>query len=222
MNGWMRVAADRGVTAPPSRYRLYFDMHTPEYTERYGVEANIGDVQTKWLQEEHPFPIYMLDHYPQFPSSVRYPIEAVIAAVGHDYFTSTVAYALALVLTMPDVVEVGLWGIDLVHETEYGEQRPCAEYLIGRLEGKGIKVTIPSKSALLHQVHRYGYEVETPLYKEMRALLEDVYDTSKKKFEELKTKQEELHAEMRVNDAGMQVAGYIGQRLETWRRGGRC
>lgn len=221
MNGWLRVAAERGVPAPPERYSLWCDMHTPEYTEQYGVLAKIGDVQVKWLESEHPFPVLMLERYERFPSSRRYPIEDVIRKVGRDYFTSTVAYMLALAFCQDDVVEVGLWGIDLVHETEYGEQRPCAEYYIGRLEGKGVKVTTHPRSALLSQLHRYGYEEENPLYGEIAGLIRDVYADSKKKFDELTAKQEEIHAEMRVNDAGMQVAGYIKQRLDIWRRGGR-
>lgn len=225
MNGWLRVAAERGVPAPEDRYSLWFDMHTPEYTEQYGVAAKIGDVQLKWLESAHPFPIYTLDRYERWPASVRFPIEEVIEATGRDYFTSTVAlalgYALMLALRDKNVAEVGVWGIDLVHETEYGEQRPCAEYFLGRLEGAGVRLTIPGKSALLKQLYRYGYEEENPLFGEMVTLVREVSADSKKKFDELTAKQDALHAEMRVNDAAIQVAGYIAQRLAIWRRGGQ-
>lgn len=224
MNGWLRVAAERGVPAPEDRYSLWFDMHTPAYTERYGVEAKIGDAQVKWLEAPHPFPIFALDRYERFPASVRFPIEDVIAATGRDYFTSTVAYALGYVLMLAlqgKVEKVALYGIDLVHETEYGEQRPCAEYYLGRLDGLGVELVIHKDSALLHQLHRYGYDQENPLYKQIRRVFEDQYGASKKRFAELQEQQEKIHTEMHVNDAAMQVIEYVGKRLETWRRGGQ-
>ncbi len=224
MNGWMRVAHERGVPAPEERYSLWFDMHTPEYTERYGVEAKIGDAQTKWLEAPHPFPIFTLDRYEQWPASQRFPIEEVIRWVGRDYFTSTVAFALgyALMLALRDgnVAEVGLWGIDLVHETEYGEQRPCAEYYLGRLEGLGVKVTTHQDSALLHQLFRYGYDHENPLYREVRKLFEAHYGVAKKRYSELVQEESKVHAQMHVEDAAIQLIEVMGQRLEQWRRGG--
>jgi hypothetical protein len=44
------------------------------------------------------------------------------------------------------------------HNSEYAEQRPCVEYLIGLARGKGIEVTVPATSDILKSVAQYGYE----------------------------------------------------------------
>jgi hypothetical protein len=79
---------------------------------------------------------------------------------GHlDYFTSTVAFMIALAID-EGAKEIGLWGIDLIVGDEYSYQKPCAEFWLGVAHGKNITVTLPHTSALCKQSHRYGYELE--------------------------------------------------------------
>ena len=116
-----------------------------------------GTDHQKWLAEA-PIPIYMVDRVPGIPNSVRYPIERVMQ--GHlDYFTSTVAFAIALAI-QEGFQEIGLWGIDLIVGDEYFYQKPCAEFWIGVAHGKGITVTLPKTTALCKQTYRYGYQSE--------------------------------------------------------------
>jgi hypothetical protein len=116
-----------------------------------------GTDHKKWLAEA-PIPIYMADRVPGIPNSVRFPIERVMK--GHlDYFTSTVAFAVALAIE-EGFKEIGLWGIDLIVGDEYFYQKPCAEFWLGVAHGKGITVTLPNTTALCKQSHRYGYESE--------------------------------------------------------------
>lgn len=223
MNGFWRAAEpDYGVKATEDRYSLWFDMHTLEYTRAYGIAAGIADKQERWLEQPHPFPIFTLDNFgPQYPSVRRFPIEDVITALGRDYFTSTVAYALAYALTQPDIAEIGLWGIDLVHDTEYADQRPCAEYWAGRAEALGIKITIHERSALLRQRGRYGYEAENPLLGEMRGML---VSTEKRLSENIAKAQAEmarLTAQTHTDDGALQIVRHSLQRLEIWERGGQ-
>lgn len=223
MNGFWRAAEpDFGITAPEDRYSLWLDMHTLEYTRAYGKLAGFDDKQERWLEQPHPFPVYMLDAYPQFPAVQPFPVEELVAAVGRDYFTSTVAYALAFALMHKDTIaEVGLWGIDLVHSSEYADQRPCAEYWIGRLEAAGVKVTIADESALLRARHRYGYEVENPLYAEMRDALEQQAAGVRKAIEENKAQLEALRIQLHTDDGALQAIRGALERLNAWHRGGR-
>lgn len=116
-----------------------------------------GTDHMEWLASA-PIPIYMVDRVPGIPNSVRFPIEYVME--GHtDYFTSTVAFAIALAIK-EGFREIGLWGIDLIVGDEYFYQKSCAEFWLGVAHGKGITVTLPPTSALLRQSHRYGYELE--------------------------------------------------------------
>jgi hypothetical protein len=222
MNGFWRAAEkDFGVSAPEERYSLWFDMHSLEYTKKYGQVAGFGDAQEKWLKSPHPFPILMLEENHELPAVVRYPIERVVERVGRDYFTSTIAYALGYALTLDDVAEVGLWGIDLVHDTEYSDQRPCAEYLIGRAESAGVKVTIHERSALLKQRHRYGYESANPLMEELRHALRIRVDSLQKQHAEATEANAKAIATTQTVDGALQLIKDLWARLDAWERGGR-
>ena len=78
--------------------------HTPRMSRHFDIHAN-------WDQEnvegtDHPgylaqcgVPVYMTKTNPGIPTSVRYPLERVMQrVVGIDYFTSTVAFMLALAI----------------------------------------------------------------------------------------------------------------------------
>lgn len=222
MNGFWRAARpDFGIDIPEDRYSLWFDMHTMEYTREYGKRAGFGDQQEMWLRQEHPFPIFMLNEDESLPSVLRFPIEDVIKAAGRDYFTSTVAYAIAWAAMQPDVAEIGLWGIDLVHDTEYADQRPCAEYHLARAEAAGIRVTTHERSALMRQRVRYGYESENPLLVDLRnaltaqaKALEDVVLKAREDMERART-------QAHTDDGALQMVRQILGRLEMYGRGGR-
>ena len=222
MNGFWRAAEpDYGVKAPEERYSLWLDMHSVEYTRAYGKAAGFGDKQERWLEQPHAFPILMLGEDHAFPSVLRYPIEDVVARAGRDYFSSTVAYALAFALTLEDVAEVGLWGVDLTHDSEYAHQRPCAEYWCGRLEGAGIKVTRHEKSALLTQRFRYGYEGENPLLVELRAALMDQAVGLAKAVAKSREASEAALRQANTDDGALQTVRDILEHLGAWEHGGQ-
>lgn len=222
LNGFWRVAKpEHGIDVPEERYTLWFDMHSLDYTRDYGKRAGIGDQQESWLREPHPFTIFALDTNPDHPSVQAYPIDAMIQVFNRDYFTSGVAYALAFALAQPDVAEIGLYGIDLIHDTEYEQQRPCAEYWIGRAEERGIKVTVHEQSALLKQRYRYGYNQENPLGRELRAgIMQQVADL-RAAIAKNRAEGERLFAQANTDDGACQALVSVLNRLEHWDRGGR-
>jgi len=221
MNGFWRAATpDYGIDAPEERYSLWFDMHSVEYTRAYGKVAGFGDQQEKWLQQEHPFPILMLDEDPAFPSVRAFPIDELVEQLGRDYFTSTVAYALAFALAQPDVAEIALFGIDLAHDTEYAEQQPCAAYWAGRAEGIGIRLTVHRDSALLKGRYRYGYECQNPLLTQLRAEILKNLEVLDKQIADGKQAMDEILGKTRTNDGAKQFAQAVLDRLDVWERGG--
>ena len=73
------------------RATRWFDIH-----ENWREDNVEGTDHPAWLAE-FPGPVYMTDRQPAVSTSVRYPLERVIAQVaGTDYFTSTVAFMLGL------------------------------------------------------------------------------------------------------------------------------
>ena len=140
------------------RPERWFEMHTPEYT------ADVRDPQyLPWLTQ-CPVPLYMIEHYDEYPNSIRFPIEDAIRYAGDkrlgtgagDYFTSSIAFMLALA-GMEGFEEVHVYGVNLAIGDEYFYEKACAEWWIGYLQGKGIKVVIPNASSLVKQQMRYGY-----------------------------------------------------------------
>jgi hypothetical protein len=218
MNGLWRVLPPE---VPPERFAAWFELHTVPYILAYEQAANIGTQQSDWLKQKHPFPVWTQDFFPEFPNSQRFPIEELVEGFGIDYFTSSVAFELAFALAQPGVSEIGLWGIDLTHGTEWGDQRPCAEYWIGRAVERGIKVTIHPHSALLKQRFRYGYDIQNPVVEELKGFLTQQTKITYDKMNELKALNEKTVAEMQTNDGAFQLAKMLYDRLDVYGRGGR-
>ena len=173
---WLMVGLNQLYRHLP-RWDVMFDVH---HDWRACLE---GTDHEAWLRS-CGIPVVMLDVEPSVPTSVRFPMERVLAS-GLDYLTSTVAYMLAwavdhidrevgagpltLQSTMPSIAgaraamanaygqyTIGMFGIDLTADTEFDVQRPCVEFWLGRAAARGIGIAIPPESALLRQAWRYG------------------------------------------------------------------
>ena len=143
-----------------------WDEHVVEGTDHFG-----------WLASA-PIPVYMVERIAGIHNSVRFPIERIMGP-HPDYFTSSVAFMIALAIE-EGFKEIGLWGIDLIVGDEYFYQKPCAEFWLGVAHGKGITITLPNTTALCKQSHRYGYQQEpeslvkmSELVKRRQALLDE-------------------------------------------------
>ena len=142
----------------------HFEMHMPEAT------ADVRDpAYLEWLAKT-PLPVYMIELRDEVPNSVRYPIEEAIKYMGRDYFMSSPAFMLALA-GMEGFEEIHLYGINLAIGDEYFYEKPNCEWIIGVLQGRGIKVHIPSASSLLKQYKRYGYSIDARPAASLKALL---------------------------------------------------
>src|SRR3990172_9236300 len=96
-----------------------------------------GTDQRVWLQT-CPIPVYMIDHHDDFPQSVRYPIERVMAELKmHDYFTSTIPIITSLPIPQ-SFQHIAYYGIDLIIGREYQFEKPCVEFLLGMAPERGI------------------------------------------------------------------------------------
>lgn len=107
-----------------------------------------------WLATQ-TIPVWLTaDHAQQYPASATWPSarafpKAEIEAHFGRYFTSTPAWMLAHAV-MLGAKEIHIYGIHLATESEYIEQRPNFEFLIGCVLGRG------KHSMTLHQgLRRY-------------------------------------------------------------------
>lgn len=143
--GWYRRRMDR-----------YFDLHVRACWTRAGKK---GAAYPKWLGQQTT-PIYMQDHYPEVPASVRYPKGQILNEFpdARGYFTNQVAWMIALALT-EGVTTIGLFGVNYSTQGEYERQRGSAEYWLGRAAGAGVRIVLPEQCSLLREPARlYGYE----------------------------------------------------------------
>lgn len=105
-------------------------------------------------------PLYMDDVHPEYPNSVRYPLEEIIQGLGYDYFTSSIAYLIALAI-FEGFEELHIFGVEMVFGTEYVHERPCVEFWLGVAHARGIELLMPEESTLLRGP-LYGRQVSIP------------------------------------------------------------
>lgn len=141
---------------PAQRFHRWFEIHGREYLE----QDEDGRKHIEDLKSVLPgVPIYMQQRHEDIPGSVKFPIDELCQQLESSYYTccpsQMVAWAIALGYS-----EIHVYGVDMAQETEYGYQRPCMEYWIGRAQGMGIVTHVPTESDLLTCVGIYGYESE--------------------------------------------------------------
>jgi hypothetical protein len=155
---WMVIGLNQLNRHIP-RADLWIEIHSKFW--EHVVEGTKYDGPGGFL-ETSQIPIFMCEAHEKYPNSLRYPIEEMRKTFG-NYFTSTIAYALAWAITQKPK-KIGLWGVDLAVADEYTKQKPAAERLIGYAEGAGIEVILPENSALCKAPYLYGYENEPPWF----------------------------------------------------------
>ena len=114
----------------------------------------------KHVEEEYPAwacqlkssktPIITCRAYPEYPSSVPYPLEEVVEVLKDDYFSVTPAYAIAYAI-FTGVKTMHIYGCDFYYPgstaTESGAASMC--YWLGIARERKLNFRIPADSTLL-------------------------------------------------------------------------
>lgn len=125
----------------------WFEIHPREDLE--------GDPEHLKALAGMDIPVYMQRHHDDIPPSVPFPAGQVEARVG-KYETSSIAWMMGLAITF-GAKRIAIVGVDMATDTEYANERPCVEYMIGLARGMGIEVWVPPTSDLLKAVGQYGF-----------------------------------------------------------------
>jgi len=175
----------------------WFQIHPKESI--FGEGLGGGADHVKFLQSLK-IPVYMTQHYDEIPTSVEYPLKEICEwfSIGrekerHPNLSNTISEMLALLAyeivmgIRGPVDEIGVWGVDMAHSTEYSYQKSSCEFYLGIFEGyrqimeifkrtgivSGImqdgqfkqitlpfptKWWLPKESLLLYNRYVYGYE----------------------------------------------------------------
>ncbi|MFA5234969.1 MAG: hypothetical protein WC390_11275 [Sulfurimonas sp.] len=131
------------------RYDVQFELH--KIDQITGPRQPFRD----WLGRVEK-PLFVREATPDLPNATPYPKDMIVAKYGH-YFTNTVSWMIALAIEMKPE-RIGVWGVDMACNDEYGHQRPSCEYFLGMARGLGIEVVIPPQADLLKTSGLYGFD----------------------------------------------------------------
>jgi hypothetical protein len=145
---------------PPNRSDVWFEVH------RWEPPA-LGDPRNPankpWFSPEYTRflelfegPVYMSAPVPTVGNCVVYPFDEMNAEFGPYFWTSTMAYMLALAIKVRPRA-IGLWGVDMAHGTEYVFQRPACQHFLGIAASLGIQIVLPPESDLEQPHTPYGF-----------------------------------------------------------------
>lgn len=174
------------------RADCWFDLHSPEIR---GWQQRRPSKHMDFLRN-FAGPVFLHAPDPDLPNALVYPLQEVADDLGQwvyrlaedltvkdtkawPYLTSSIAMELALAIH-EGATEISLVGVDLNTPSEYGQQKPGVEYLLGVAAGRGIKVILPDNCPLLDgPIYGRGFmkpEGETMSYPQLEERLQALVD----------------------------------------------
>jgi hypothetical protein len=158
-----------------------FELHRPEWFTRKEIPDAL--LYRKWLQEPKPFPILMLEKMDEFPSAVDFPRDILKKELfSHlwrgdqneiEYYTSSVSLMIAYAINL-GVERIEFYGVEALSDTEYADQKPCIEFMVGMALGRGIDIVFHPTCALCN-AQVYGYEGVPHIVQSRLTLLREQY-----------------------------------------------
>ena len=184
-----------------------------------------GESYTKWLEQNHPYPIYvhesLTDHT---ANSIAYPLTEVLADLFVNfhrgdkncrYMTSTYSYMLGLAIHERPA-EIKCLGFEMPWDSEWQYQRPGATFLMGLAGGRDIKVWTPEEVSLI-DAPLYGWEVTEmiprQLFEEFKIKFTGDFEASKAKLNVIEGKGSALASELQHVDGNEEEASRIQEEM---------
>lgn len=121
----------------------WFELHSED---QYGWDLRRPGEHVEWLRR-FKGPLYLINARTDMPNSISYPYDDVIGCVG-PYLTSGPALMLGFAM-LEGFRHISIFGIDLATHTEYADQKPGFEFLLGMAMGREITVELPQTCELL-------------------------------------------------------------------------
>lgn len=141
-------------------WHSWFDMHNLDNLPK------TFDCHLVWLGQQTK-PVWIARPSDHVPNGLIFPFEKYekqYPPAAKEFFTSTVAWLFAKAIDeMPK--KIGLWGVEMCTDEEYGFQRAGVKFFQVEAERKGIEVVIPLESDLAREKIPYPFCEETPLAK---------------------------------------------------------
>ena len=152
-------------TGEPPRWDRWFDLHSDEI-----IDGNVG--HRDWLAAQTK-PVYLQKKSDSIPNALAYPLEAMKAKYGDWFFTSSIAYMMAMAIE-EGATEIGLWGVEMADASEYVHQKIGVRFFIQVARMAGIKVTVPPESEIMVPGRLYCYDDTSWVEMKARARLKEL------------------------------------------------
>lgn len=124
------------------RWDAWFEVHDEE---RLQARDEFPEAYLAWVRV---LPAVYVRAKSYFPNALDYPEAEMLRRFGPFFFTSSIAYMLALAIAkQPE--EIGIWGVQPSVYKEYEYQIPGIQYFVQKAWDQGTKVTVPEGCTLL-------------------------------------------------------------------------
>ena len=143
------------------RWDEWFELHD------FDVVGDFGPELKAFLKTDHGKPVWMHKKYCTTYPVRPFDFDAMRKTFGEFFFTSSIAWMLAKAI-LENPSEIGIWGVDMGHETEYRDQRAGCQHFISVARDRGIRVTLPPQSKLHARSRLYGLEGISAVEKDLR------------------------------------------------------
>jgi hypothetical protein len=211
------------------KWDAWFELHHKDLLEQ------ITEPHHKFLKSLN-CPVYMHEAYPQYPTSVKFPMDEISDLLygknkeakrikdGKEipearYFSSSPALELGLAIYQ-GYKEIHIYGIDMLQDSEYNEQRSNMEYLIGFARGMGIKVVLPIESAMCKASFIYGYERKDEMTMYLRANMQHEVSNLVEEINKYDVEREQVIANKYLKQGMKTATEYWINRIKEVERGG--
>ncbi len=170
--GALQTAEDNYTDLP--RIDRWYELHAmdwvgptaPGFIPWLEKQAAAGEFEV-WVREEWP---------DDLPSAKLYPVREITERFGH-YITNSVTWMILHALH-EGATEIGLWGTDMAHGSEYWQQRPSCEWALGLAQAMLGKenVHVPETCDLLKAARLYAVEDDGAIEKKIVARQKELAD----------------------------------------------
>ena len=112
--------------------------------------------------------VYITNLDPRLPDAAEFPWQEMLQEFGPYFFSSSIAWMMAYAIKQKPT-EMGLWGVDMSAESEYGYQRAGCHYFMQEASKRGIKLTVPSTSDIAMPHPLYAIKEHWPMWHKVQA-----------------------------------------------------
>jgi len=146
----------------------WFQLHDIDKHHEHNADTHVG-----WLNQQD-FPVVMFEGHvdKRINNPEPYPKAEILEEFG-TYFTNSVSWMIALAIA-EGYEKIGIYGIDMAQDSEYGHQRPSCEYFVGWAQGRNIEIDVAESSDLLKTPFLYAVEDGGPLRRKLESRMKEL------------------------------------------------